>query len=184
MRNRKIVTRWMFVVLSAAFLLAGASLYERHMALYAQGQGTPAWPKAQSGPGGFGLPFGMGGLAVSPDGQTVAAGQENFHVGIWDAHTGKMLSNLQGHTATVTSVVFSPDGKTLYSAGLDGAIVAWNLAAGGTPQQLEGKSAIVGLALSADGKSLFVRTDAQKLQRYELATGLLKGEIALAPSNH
>ena len=182
MRNGKIFARSILVGMGAVLLLGAAAISERHTALY--GQGTPAFPKEPTGPGGFGLPFGMGGLAVSPDGKTVAAGQNNFHIGIWDAHTGKMLSNLQGHTATVTAVAFSPDGKTLYSGGLDGAIVAWNLAAGGAPQQLEGKSSIVGLAVSTDGKSLFVRTDSQKLQRYELATGLLKGEIALAGAAH
>jgi len=182
MRNRKILARWVSAVASAVLLFAGAAINGRHMSLYGQGQGSAAWPKenAPSGPVGFGLPLGLGGLAVSPDGKTVAAGQNNFHVGIWDAHSGKLLSSLQGHSATVTAVAYAPDGKTLYSGSMDGSIVAWNLAAGGTPQQLEGKSAIVGLALSADGKSLFVRTDAQKLLRYELATGLLRGEIALA----
>lgn len=136
------------------------------------------------GPGGFGLPLGLGGLAVSPDGKTVAAGQADFRIGIWDTHSGKLMSNLQGHSATVTAVVYAPDGRTLYSGSLDGSIIAWNLAAGNTPRQLTGKSPIVGLALSADGKSLFVRTDAQRLQRYELATGLLRNEIALAPSTH
>ena len=41
-----------------------------------------------------------------------------------------------------------------------------------------------GCELTEEEVEVFVRTDAQKLQRYELATGLLKGEIALAPSNH
>jgi len=168
--------------MGAALLLAAAAISERHMAAY--GQGTPAFPKEPTGPGGFGLPFGLGGLSISPDGKTVAAGLNDFHVGIWDTHTGKLLSSLQGHTATVTAVVYAPDGKTLYSGSLDGSIVAWNLAAGGTPRQLEGKASIVGLAVSADGKFLFVRTDGQKLLRYELATGLLRDQIALAAAGH
>src|ERR1700731_2785392 len=174
MRNRTNLKRLIVVLMGTIFLFATAATSDRRAAIY--GQGAPAWPKEPSGPGGFGLPLGLGGLAISPDGKTVAAGQSDFRIGIWDAHSGKLLSNLQGHSATVTGVVYAPDAKTLYSSSLDGSIIAWNMAAGGTPRQLNGKSSIGGLALSADGKFLFVRTDAQKLQRYELATGLMRNE--------
>ena len=41
-------------------------------------------------------------------------------IGVWiyDAHTGKELALLTGHTESVSGVSFSPDGATLASASL------------------------------------------------------------------
>ncbi|MEH1845036.1 MAG: WD40 repeat domain-containing protein, partial [Nostoc sp.] len=41
--------------------------------------------------------------------------------------TGKEISTLTGHSDSVTSVVFSPDSKTLASASADKTIKLWNL---------------------------------------------------------
>src|SRR5262249_9139382 len=57
------------------------------------------------------------GIALSPDGTTVATGEIEGTVRLWQAATGKPLATLKGHTATVISVAFAPDGKTLASAG-------------------------------------------------------------------
>jgi WD40 repeat protein len=40
-------------------------------------------------------------------------------VRLWDPATGKQLARLTGHTETVSAVAFSPDGKTLATAGFD-----------------------------------------------------------------
>ena len=175
MRGLTATKRGVIALVGTVLLLAGVLLFEPHAALFGQGvQTRPKEPAAQN------LGF-SGGLAISPDGKTVAAGQGS-NVCIWDVKSGKLLSTLTGHTKAVTAVVYASDARTLYSGGLDGSVVAWNISAGGTPQELKLQSAIVGLAISTDGQSLFVRTDGQSLQSFDLSSGMLKNEIRLGSS--
>jgi len=65
---------------------------------------------------------------------------------------------LAGHAAVVTTVAFSPDGKTLVSGGLDGAVKLRGLATGTTLQMLTGHRSIVyAVAFSPDGRGLVER---------------------------
>ncbi|MBP8857939.1 MAG: hypothetical protein KBG60_07955, partial [Anaerolineaceae bacterium] len=45
----------------------------------------------------------------------------------WDASSGEILHTLAGHTGSVRSVAFSPDGSTLASGSYDGTIIIWDL---------------------------------------------------------
>jgi WD40 repeat protein len=52
-------------------------------------------------------------------------------VKVWDAHTGQELLTLRGHSAQISSVAFSPDGKRLASAaGWSGAVKVWDAQTG------------------------------------------------------
>jgi WD40 repeat protein len=45
---------------------------------------------------------------------------------IWAVETGKHVGTLEGHTGAVLQISFSPDGKTLVSAGHDNTIRVWD----------------------------------------------------------
>lgn len=94
-----------------------------------------------------GLPGTSGQLVFSPDGDTVAVTQGESpndvstvldprlstlptRVGIFDAATGELLLELGGHTGHVTGRAFSPDGRRLVTAGLDGMVILWDLTTG------------------------------------------------------
>src|SRR4029077_14767739 len=46
---------------------------------------------------------------------------------VWDVPTGDLKETYDGHAGRVFGPAFSPDGKTAYTVGLDGAMIAWDL---------------------------------------------------------
>jgi WD40 repeat protein len=66
-------------------------------------------------------------VAISPDGQFVAAGSLDTVIWIWDVATGILVEQLQRHKDSVYSVTFTPDGKGLISGSLDKTLKFWDV---------------------------------------------------------
>jgi len=66
-------------------------------------------------------------VAISPNGQYVAAGSVDAVVRIWDVSTGQLVERLRGHRASIWSVAFTPDGKGLVSGSSDKTLKFWDL---------------------------------------------------------
>ncbi|GIW82086.1 MAG: hypothetical protein KatS3mg105_3893 [Gemmatales bacterium] len=56
-------------------------------------------------------------LAMSPDGKTLAASNDDNSIDLYDVASGKPRAKLTAHTDWVTALCFSPDGKLLASGG-------------------------------------------------------------------
>jgi hypothetical protein len=75
---------------------------------------------------------------------------------------------LQGHTGSVVSVAWSPDGKTLASGSGDKTIKLWEAATGKLLTTLEGHTGtVVSVAWSPDGKTLASGSVDQKVKLWE-----------------
>ncbi|GAC1627764.1 MAG: hypothetical protein NVS9B10_17040 [Nevskia sp.] len=66
-------------------------------------------------------------------GSRLLAKTDPLRVGLWDVDNGRLLTTLEGHSSDVNTMLFSPDGRQLLSAGIDGDAVIWN-AAGFRPE--------------------------------------------------
>ena len=70
---------------------------------------------------------GVTSVAISPNGQYVAAGSLDTVVRIWEVVTGLLVERLRGHRDSVYSVAFTPDGKGLVSGSLDKTLKYWDV---------------------------------------------------------
>jgi len=67
-------------------------------------------------------------VAVSPDGQTLAAGYADGTVHLWDIAINRQIGNpIRTGDGGVASLAFSPDGTRMTSAGNDGTVRLWDV---------------------------------------------------------
>ncbi len=102
-------------------------------------------------------------VAYSPDGQWLAAGQENGEVSVWDSESGQLRYALKAHKKPVTRVAFSPDGALLVTASADGRVRMWRMQDGALLYTLRGhKNEVTDVAFHPDG-SLIATSSMGKL---------------------
>ena len=125
-----------------------------------------------------------GKAVLSPDGNTLALFRdsrytvndpENNGICLWDLQAGRQSHLLLGHTKTVQSVLFAPDGKILVSGADDFTLRFWDVSEGKEVRRVDTPSLSVRQqSLSPDG-----RTWATVGTRYEErkdANGAVVGE--------
>jgi len=116
-------------------------------------------------------------VTFSPDGSTLASGCGAGAIHLWDPATGKHKVSLIGNNlftrpaslprrkddppnitsrarSAVTSLVFSPDGKTLVNGNREGTIHFWDMRTQQIKSTFSGHSGLNALAFSPDGHTL------------------------------
>ena len=92
----------------------------------------------------------IAGLAVSPDGSTLASASWDSSVRLWPLHAGAKRV-LEGHSQNVNGVAFAPDGKSLVSVGYDLTLRIWPLPEG-PPEVITLPSPLNAVVIAADGE--------------------------------
>lgn len=84
----------------------------------------------------------------------VATGGLSKHVHVWNAATGQLLWQLEGHRGTVHSIALAPDGRTLASGGDDHVAILWDTSTGQALQMLRGHAWTVSSILFIDDDTI------------------------------
>ena len=127
------------------------------------------------------------GVAFSPNGKLLAAGDGDGTAVLLDLVTGKRSSLIADASGgSVNGVAFSPDGQLLGTAGDDGTVRLWAVATGqpvGSPLPADtGENGSVnGVAFSPDGKLLASADGDGTVRLWDVATGKPVGSPMITP---
>ncbi len=121
-------------------------------------------------------------LAFSPDGATLATGEgqpgyasgsDKVDVRLWDLGREKLRRQFTAHLCGVSSLTFSPDGKTLASTGLDDYYRVWDVATGKKRFEVTSRDHHheKSVACSPDGKTLLVAGSKGELALWDIKEG-------------
>jgi WD40 repeat protein len=66
-------------------------------------------------------------LAFSPDSRYLAVAQNTAAIGLWDVTTGREVARLPGQEGGVVALLFSADGRHLFSGGANTTALTWDV---------------------------------------------------------
>ena len=147
------------------------------------------------------------GVALAPDGRTLATASADQTVRLWDLsdrdRPHPLGAPLTGHTGTVWGVAFAPDGRTLATTSADRTIRLWDLSDRDRPHPLGAPltghtGTVYGVAFAPGGRTLATVSDDRTVRLWDLSdrdrphplgapltghTGTVWG-VAFAPDGH
>jgi transcriptional regulator with XRE-family HTH domain len=111
-------------------------------------------------------------VAFSPDGRTLAAGNADGSVQLWNVATRQEIAELVGPADQVTSLAFSRDGKTLAGGVADGTVLLWgaftHLATGSSLSN--GHTSVNSVTFSPDSRTLAAGNADGSVRLWNVAT--------------
>jgi WD40 repeat protein len=127
-------------------------------------------------------------VALGPDGKVLATVTAAKAVQLWNAATGDELRKLEGATARLSNVAFSPDGKRVAACGVEnppnsptlGKVFVWDAATGKFLHQIEnGNGPVLAVVFSPDGAAIAAAGSTAEVHLYDAATGAETGTIPI-----
>lgn len=101
------------------------------------------------------LDTGVYAVAFDPLGRYLAGAALTDRVYVWDAATGDVVFELEGHQERINAVAFSPDGSYLVSGGDDMTVRVWDVLSGRLLMVRAFDAPVQAVAFGPDGAALF-----------------------------
>jgi WD40 repeat protein len=93
--------------------------------------------------------------AISPDGHTLAVGNQVGELELWDLRSGALTRTLQADGGPTMAVAFSPDGALLATAGFSERVMLWDAVTGERLRaEAQHKGPALNLCFTPDGAAL------------------------------
>jgi WD40 repeat protein len=92
---------------------------------------------------------------------------------VWDASSGEMLRELQGHVDAVISAAFSPDGARIVTASNDQTARVWDASSGEMLRELKGhRDNVQSAAFSPDGARIVTASVDRTVRVWNVSWGM------------
>ena len=117
-------------------------------------------------------------LAYAPDGKTVAAGNDNGSVNIWDVTTGKRIQTISGHPSKqIHTAAFSTDSSTV-TIGTKSELQIWNWQSGELDKTIpEPRCEVYSVSYSQDKNLIATAGSSKKSRIWDAQTGRFLGSF-------
>ena len=110
--------------------------------------------------------------AFSPDGRFVVTASSDKTARVWDAQTGKPVSQPMQHQSRVNSAAFSPDGRSVVTASSDKTARVWDAQTGKpVSQPMQHQSSVNSAAFSPDGRFVVTASSDNTARVWDAQTG-------------
>ncbi len=116
-------------------------------------------------------------VAYARDGATLASGDEDGKVRLWDVSSEQARASLGEHGERVLSVAFSPTDQMLASASGDKTARVWDAGNGQLKATLRHTGWVTSVAFSQDERTLASGGWDQKIRLWELSSGQQEGTM-------
>ncbi|TEU17353.1 MAG: MerR family transcriptional regulator [Anaerolineales bacterium] len=116
-------------------------------------------------------------LALSPEAETLATGDRDGNIYLWDSESGLQLHILEGHTGQLNSLAFSPEGLKLAS-GDDKTVQLWEFTTGRRIVTFGPLGGVVkSVVFSPDGKLIAAIDSIGAIKLWDVENGTLVHEL-------
>lgn len=105
------------------------------------------------------------------------------HVRVWDAITGQVHRELQGHRGEVQVCKWFPSGEVVISAGADMSIKIWSVEIGKCAKTLTGHTrAVTGVSLIGSGRTFVTTSKDGTVRLWDCSAGLVQSMALPIPA--
>jgi hypothetical protein len=117
-------------------------------------------------------------LVFSQSGEYLAAACGDDLIRVFSMTEHKAIKVISGHTNIIRALALHPDQRTLFSAGFDGAVIAWRFPQGAEQARLEQSPVeIHAIGVSPDGNRVLTAGANQSIHVWRWPDGLLLHEL-------